>query len=128
MPEGAHGGCCSRKEFGTPRRAVGGPYGGSVLDQTCGGVIAERFGLGAHASLNGPVAFGRLGEIWQLDAEGGRFAVKRAQFAVSVEAAELDAAYQERVRVAGVPMPAVIRAVEGSVLSDVGGDQVRVYE
>src|SRR3954447_2760859 len=58
-------------------------YGGFVFDATRGDVVAERFGLGEHASMEGPVAFGRLGEIWRLVAERGRFAVKHPQFAVS---------------------------------------------
>jgi len=66
-----------------------------VLDATHAGLVAERFGLGEHAGMDGPVAFGRLGEIWQLVTERGRFAVKHARFAVSVEDAELDAAYQD---------------------------------
>lgn len=99
-----------------------------MLDATRGDLVAERFGLGEHASLDGPVAFGRLGEIWQLVTERGRFAVKHAQFAVSMEDAERDAAFQESVRRTGVPMPAVVRAVDGSVVADVGGDPVRVYE
>ena len=99
-----------------------------MLDATRGDLVAERFGLGAHASLDGPVAFGRLGEIWQLVAERGRFAVKHARLAVSSEDAERDAAFQESVRRAGVPMPAVVRAVDGTVVADVGGDHVRVYE
>jgi Ser/Thr protein kinase RdoA (MazF antagonist) len=99
-----------------------------VFDATRGDLVAERFGLGEHASLDGPVAFGRLGEIWQLVAERGRFAVKHAQFAVSLEDAELDAAFQESVHWAGVPMPAVVRAVDGTVVADIGGDHVRVYE
>ena len=99
-----------------------------MFDVTRGDLVAERFGLGEHASLDGPVAFGRLGEIWQLVSERGRFAVKHAQFAVSVEDAELDAAYQEAVRLTGVPMPAVVRAVDGTVVADVGGSHVRVYE
>jgi Ser/Thr protein kinase RdoA (MazF antagonist) len=99
-----------------------------VLDPTRGDLVAERFGLGDHASLAGPVASGRLGEIWQLVAERGRFAVKHAQLEVSPEDAELDAAFQESVRRAGVPMPAVVRAVDGAVVADVGGDLVRVYE
>lgn len=92
-----------------------------MFDATRGDLVAERFGLGEHASMDGPVAFGRLGEIWQLVAERGRFAVKHAQFAVSVEDAELDAAYQEAVRLAGVPMPSVVRAVDGTVVADIGG-------
>ena len=99
-----------------------------MLDATRGDLVAERFGLGDHASLAGPVAFGRLGEIWELVAERGRFAVKHAQFPVSSEDAELDATFQESVRRAGVPMPAVVRAVDGAVVADVGGDLVRVYE
>lgn len=78
--------------------------------------------------MEGPVAFGRLGEIWQLVTKRGRFAVKHAQGLISVADAELDAAYQELVRLAGVPMPAVVRAVDGSVVADVGGGPVRVYE
>jgi Ser/Thr protein kinase RdoA (MazF antagonist) len=99
-----------------------------VLDATRGDLVAQRFGLGDQASLDGPVAFGRLGEIWHLVTERGRFAVKHAQFAVSSEDAERDAAFQESVRRAGVPMPAVVRAVGGSVVADVDGDHVRVYE
>jgi Ser/Thr protein kinase RdoA (MazF antagonist) len=99
-----------------------------VFDVSRGDLVAERFRLGAHGSLDGPVAFGRLGEIWQLVAERGRFAVKHAQFAVSAEDAERDAVYQETVRLAGIPMPAVVRAVDGAVVADIGGGQVRVYE
>lgn len=103
-------------------------YGGFVFDLAHAGLIAERFGLGEHACLHGPVAFGRLGEIWQLVTGRGRFAVKHAHFPVSVEDAELDAAYQDVVRLAGVPMPAVVRAVDGTVVADIGGAHVRVYE
>ena len=99
-----------------------------MLDPGCGDLVAERFGLGENVSLDGPVAFGRLGEIWQLVTERGRFAVKHAQVAVSTEDAERDAAFQESVRQAGVPMPAVVRAVDGTVVVDVGGEQVRAYE
>ncbi len=84
-----------------------------MFDATRGDRVAARFGLGEHASLEGPVAFGRLGAVWRLVAERGDFAVKQARFAVSVEDAERDAAYQEAVRLAGVPMPAVVRAVDG---------------
>ena len=103
-------------------------YGGLVLDPGCGDLVAERFGLGERASLDGPVAFGRLGEIWRLVTERGRYAVKHAQVAAPVEDAALDAAFQASVRRAGVPMPAVVRAVDGMVVADVNGEQVRVYE
>ena len=93
-----------------------------------GARVAERFGLGEHASLDGPVAFGHLGEVWRLVTDRGRFAMKHARFAVAGEDAELDAAYQDLVRLAGVPMPAVVRTVEGSVVADIGGGSVRIYE
>lgn len=99
-----------------------------MLDPTHAGVIAERFGLGPDARLRGPVASGRLGDVWQLVTARGRFAVKHAQVPVSVEDAERDARYQDVVRAAGVPMPAVVRTGAGTVLADVGGAHVRVYE
>ncbi len=99
-----------------------------VLATTDAALVAELFGLGARAVLDGPVAFGRLGEIWQLVTEQGRFAVKHARFTVSVEDAERDAAYQDAVRSAGVPMPAVVRTVDGAVLAELDGGPVRVYE
>ena len=100
----------------------------SVLDETHAGAVAEQFGLGSQARLIGPVAYGRLGEIWQFVTERGRFALKKTQVPISVEDAERDAAYQDRVRLAGVPMPAVVRTVDGAVVADVAGSHVRVYE
>ena len=99
-----------------------------MLDHTHASVIAERFGLGRDATLHGPVAFGRLGEVWQLVTGRGRFAVKHSHVAVSPQDAELDAAYQDVVHAAGVPMPAVARAVDGSVIAHIDNAQVRVYE
>jgi hypothetical protein len=84
-----------------------------VLDVTHAGLVAERFGLGKHVRLAGPVAFGRLGEIWQLVTDHGRFAVKHAKKAILAEDAECDAAYQDLVRRAGVPMPVVVPTVDG---------------
>jgi Ser/Thr protein kinase RdoA (MazF antagonist) len=99
-----------------------------MLDETRAGAVAERFGLGSRARLTGPVAYGRLGEIWQLVTERGRFALKKTQVPISAEDAERDAAYQDRVRQAGVPVPAVVRTVDGAVVADVAGSHVRVYE
>ena len=99
-----------------------------MLDQTHAGVIADLFELGGDPHLRGPVAYGRLGEIWQLATEHGRFAIKHANVPVSVEEAEVDAAYQDVVRAAGVPMPAVVRTGGGTVLADIGGAHARVYE
>lgn len=99
-----------------------------MLDPTHAAVIAQRFELGPDRRLRGPVASGRLGDVWQLVTARGRFAVKHAHVPVPVEDAELDARHQDVVRAAGVPMPGVVRTGDGTVLADVGGTQVRVYE
>lgn len=99
-----------------------------MLDATRAGLVAERFLLGVDARLDGPVAFGRLGEIWQLVTERGRSAVKHSRFEVSVADAESDAAYQDVVRLSGVPMPAVVRTVDGRVVAHIGDSHVRVYD
>lgn len=99
-----------------------------MLDGMHAAVVAERFGLGEGASLEGPVAHGHLGEIWRLVTQRGRFAVKESLFEVVAEEAEVDAAYQDVVRQAGVPMPAVVRTVDGAVVADIGHSQVRVYD
>ena len=54
--------------------------------------------------------------------------MKHAHFPVSIAEAELDATFQELVHSSGVPMPAVVRAVDGMVVADIGGGPVRVHE
>jgi len=98
-----------------------------VLEPAHAAQVAERFGLGHDARLDGPVASGRLGEIWQLVTDQGRFAVKHAHFRSSLTDVELDATFQESVRLAGVPMPAIVRAVDGAVVAEIGGSPVRAY-
>ena len=93
-----------------------------------GDLVAEAFGLGAPARLDGPVAAGRLGDVWRLETPRGAWAVKDARLAVDAAACERDAAYQDAVHAAGVPMPAVVRSTGGRVLEDVAGTPVRVYE
>ncbi|MGH9261857.1 MAG: phosphotransferase, partial [Acidimicrobiales bacterium] len=90
--------------------------------------VATAFGLGGHAVLVGPVAAGRVGQVWRLDTTQGRYAVKESADGWDPAAADRDAAYQETVRARGVPMPAVVRSESGAVLVDVDGSQVRVYE
>ncbi len=97
-------------------------------DVAIAGTIARAFGLGRGARISGPVDEGRHGQIWLLTTNDGRYAVKRLKRRMTPEAAQRDAAYQDAVRAAGVPMPAVIRTSDGEVLYDVDGHQVRVYE
>jgi Ser/Thr protein kinase RdoA (MazF antagonist) len=90
--------------------------------------VAEAFGLGHPARLEGPVAAGRLGDVWRLTTPHGRWAVKETRHTPDPAACERDAAYQDAVRTSGVPMPAVVRSTAGRVLEVVAGTTVRVYE
>ncbi len=98
-----------------------------MLTASHGAEVAAAFALGGDAVLVGPVAAGRMGSIWRLTTDHGRFAVKSADAPPVRSEVEQDAAYQDAVRVAGVPMPAVIRTPTGAVLAEVDGTPVRVY-
>lgn len=89
--------------------------------------VAGRFALGDGATLTGPVAAGRLGDVWRLSTGHGDYAVKDARFPVDPDEVAADAAYQDRVRSHGVPMPAVVRTPEGEALARLGSGPVRVY-
>lgn len=99
-----------------------------MLDSSHADAVAAAFGLGTPMRLTGPVAHGRLGSIWRLDSDRGRFAVKESR--VAPEAAEVaaDAAHQAVFRKAGVPMPRLVPATDGAVLAEVEGTLLRVYE
>jgi len=99
-----------------------------VLTSRHADVVAERFGLGPAHDLVGPVARGRLGEIWRLTSTTGQYAVKESRTAFDPVECERDAEYQDLVRATGVPMPAVVRTVAGEVVGDCDGQTVRVYE
>jgi len=98
-----------------------------VLDPDQAAELAGRFALGDHAVLKGPVAAGRLGDVWRLSTDRGDFAVKDARFPVDPAEVAADAAYQDRVRGHGVPMPAVLRTPAGDALVHLGSGPVRVY-
>lgn len=98
-----------------------------MFGPTAGLRIARAFDLGAHPRLAGPVANGRRGEVWQLTTDTGRYAVKVSFTPVPPEASERDAAFQDHVRAAGLPMPAIIRTPAGAVSAVVEGRAVRVY-
>jgi Ser/Thr protein kinase RdoA (MazF antagonist) len=103
-----------------------------VLSQSDADRVAEVFALGSALTLDGPVAKGRLGEIWRLTTERGAFAVKESVQPIDPTEAESDAAYQDLVRAGGVPMPALVRTSSGTVVAelsglDLAGPSVRVY-
>lgn len=90
--------------------------------------IGERFALGRAPCLVGPMASGHVGEIWQLTTDRGRFAVKVSARPGAVAGTDRDAAYQDAVRAAGVPLPAVIRATDGAAAVSLRDAAVRVHE
>ena len=90
--------------------------------------VAARFGLGGEAMLAGPVARGELGQVWRIETDRGRWAVKEPFEPPSADEAADDATYQEAMGASGVSMPAIVRTVEGGVVADLGTAVVRVYE
>jgi Ser/Thr protein kinase RdoA (MazF antagonist) len=88
---------------------------------------AARFGLGEVTSFAGPVARGRVGEIWRLDTSRGSYAVKTWRERPDVAEVDADTALQEHFLGAGVPLPAPVRTTDGAVLAEVGGVPLRVH-
>jgi Ser/Thr protein kinase RdoA (MazF antagonist) len=99
-----------------------------MLTQEAAGELAERFGLGADADLDGPVARGQLGQVWRLTTARGSFAVKEWFAGPDAADAARDAEFTELVRAAGVFTPTVIRTITGEVTARIGGTMVRTSE
>jgi Ser/Thr protein kinase RdoA (MazF antagonist) len=89
--------------------------------------VAARFGLGDDGELEGPVARGELGQVWRLTTARGTWAVKQPFEAPARDEVDADARYQDAVAAAGVPMPRVLRTVDGDVIVPIDGITVRVY-
>jgi Ser/Thr protein kinase RdoA (MazF antagonist) len=91
--------------------------------------IAELFDLGAAPVLSaGPVATGKQGQVWQLETSDGRWAVKVPDRRWDVAEVLLTSAFQEAAHASGVPSPRIRRTLDGDVVTEVGGTQIRVYE
>ncbi len=92
--------------------------------------ILAAFDLGSWGRLSdGPVASGKLGSIWRLDAEGGSWAVKHVTRVSRADQSEIleGAAFQEAARAAGVPTPEVRRTRTGELIATFDGLQARVH-
>jgi hypothetical protein len=100
---------------------VGGALGGG------GAGLEKGCRLGDAATLSGPVARGEIGQIWRLSTTLGTFAVKEQFAPFPLEEVDEHADYQEAAHAAGIPSPAVFRAVDGAATVDLRGTQVRVY-
>jgi len=59
--------------------------------------VARAFALGGDPVLTGPVAGGRLGDIWRLETDREVWAVKETRGQLDVAEAEAQASYQEQV-------------------------------
>ena len=98
-----------------------------MLDPGQAAEIAGRYSLGSDAAVVGPVARGELGRVWRLSTSLGTWAVKEPSERASEPDAREDAAYQDAVLAAHIPIPPVVLTVDGDVLADLGQVQVRVY-
>lgn len=88
--------------------------------------VARAFALGGDPVLTGPVAGGRLGDIWRLETDREVWAVKETRGQLDVAEAEAQASYQEQVLAGGVPTPVVVRTPDGAVSAEVRGRRFRV--
>ena len=92
--------------------------------------ILQAFDLGSAGRLSdAPVATGRLGAIWRLDTDAGKWAVKVVG---ELEPDQLDeiedgARFQECAFIAGVPTPAVRRTRSGDLVAAAEDVRVRVH-
>lgn len=93
-----------------------------------GNEIARRYGLGNGAALDGPFASGEQGDIWRLETDGGRWAVKA--LSENLTDADVDEAvrFQRAAIGAGVSSPGVLLTLDGRVMSRVDDRTVRVYD
>jgi aminoglycoside phosphotransferase (APT) family kinase protein len=97
-----------------------------MLEDRHAAAIAERFALGEATGLIGPIARGELGWAWQLTTVTGIWAVKVPIRPKPEHEAREEADVQDAARTAGISAPEVKRTVEGRVLAELDGTQVRV--
>ncbi len=88
--------------------------------------VARAFRLGDGARFTGRLERGEQGQVEELATARGAFAVKTSFGRPELDGE--DAAFQAAARAAGVPAPAVMRAVGGAWHAEIGGLPVRVYE
>ncbi len=93
-----------------------------------GPAVAGLFGLGAGATLEGPVARGLQGVVWRLHTPAGCYAVKESTAPQDEHGAAAAAVFQETARGRGIPAPRIHASVEGGWLAQLGGCAIRVYD
>jgi Ser/Thr protein kinase RdoA (MazF antagonist) len=90
--------------------------------------VLEVFDLGEGTLSPEPVAYGRVGEIWRLDATSGSWAVKTERNEVSEEGLAPSVRFHEGAVAAGVSAPSIKRTRDGRVVAEVANRQVRVLD
>ena len=101
-----------------------------MLDEAGLAQVVAAFELGDGTLSAGPVARGRLSEIWRLDAATGTWAVKTraTDGSGSEDEVEATAMFHEAAVAAGLPAPAVRRTRDGRVLVELAESRVAVLE
>ncbi len=90
--------------------------------------IATAFRLGGSPALTGPVARGEEGQVWRLETDAGRWAVKETFDPLSPADVDEIAAFQEAASGAGAMTPRVVRTPAGDAAYTIAGTQVRLYQ
>jgi hypothetical protein len=90
-------------------------------------LVSDVFGLGRAHGVSEPVARGELGEIRRLETDRGDWAIKRALEPGDEQANQVSTAYHRQCWEAGLPTPEPIRAVSGSFVTRVAGEDLRAY-
>lgn len=89
--------------------------------------VSDAFGLGHAHSLSGPLARGELGEIRRLETQWGAWAIKQSLEPGNHPELETSTAYHRQCWESGVPSPEPVRAVSGSLVTEVSGQFLRAY-
>jgi Ser/Thr protein kinase RdoA (MazF antagonist) len=97
--------------------------------EATGRAVAARYGLGTPVGPPRYADRGERGQIWRLDTDRGRWAIKATDVEPPAEDdAAAHVAFQEAAAAAGVPLPRPVRATDGRVLARIDGVTYRAYE
>lgn len=90
--------------------------------------VLDAFALGSGTVSPEPAAYGRVGEIWRLEATSGTWALKTEANPVSEAGSAPSVRFHEAAVAAGLPAPAVRRTRNGRIVAQVAGRGWRVLE
>ena len=100
-----------------------------MIDASFGERIATRFGLGDGAVLSAaPMARGEQGQVWLLETDLGKWAVKESFRGISAADVSNAAEFSAAARGAGILTPLAKADIDGNFIADIAGVQIRVHE